>query len=171
MIKYTFREDDIVAIKNANRADPQRIGEALQKISEQNDGRLTPEQVVAAAKSNRHPLHKHLEWNDERAAHSWRLQQARQIINIVMVDTEDGETERAFISVNEKGRGRAYRDSITIKGDATLQLEVMRQAITDLKAFQTRYREMDHICDKIAIIEQDIQEMLAEKGEPVVAKP
>ena len=40
---------------------------------------LTPEVVVRAAEDNNSILHKLFEWDDNKAAYNWRLQQARTI--------------------------------------------------------------------------------------------
>jgi hypothetical protein len=44
------------------------------------DGKLTQEQVVAEATDPSSPLHRHFEWDDQSAAHRWRLDQAEILI-------------------------------------------------------------------------------------------
>lgn len=46
-------------------------------------GILTPQVVVRAAAADDHPLHHRFEWDDAKAGHQYRLQQARQLIRIV----------------------------------------------------------------------------------------
>lgn len=46
-------------------------------------GILTPHTVVKAAQAEDHPLHHRFEWDDAKAGHQYRLQQARQLIRIV----------------------------------------------------------------------------------------
>ncbi len=89
MITYTFR-DEPVAILNAKKADPQKIGRALAKIAEANAGRLTPGAVVEAARSPNSALHRHFEWDDRKAAEAYRRDQAREIIAVIRVE-QDGE--------------------------------------------------------------------------------
>lgn len=59
----------------------------LRKIEDRN-GRLTAESVLEAARSPKHPLHGHFEWDDSAAAHHWRIEQARRLIRGVQVQVE-----------------------------------------------------------------------------------
>lgn len=47
------------------------------------NGRLTPEQVLVAAQDVDSPLHSFFEWDDQRASHAYRLNQARALIRKV----------------------------------------------------------------------------------------
>src|SRR5690348_5499317 len=98
MLKYTFREP--LTLKAANKADPQKIGEELEKLSG-DAGELTPDVVVEAARNPRNVLHKHFEWDDQKAAEAFRLDQARCLIRSVVVEDDDSEEGRsaAFISI------------------------------------------------------------------------
>ena len=48
-------------------------------------GCYTAEQVVAAAESSRSPIHRYFQWDDRRAAQLYRVQQARVMINCLVV--------------------------------------------------------------------------------------
>lgn len=65
--------------------DAQTAGEALERVKGHNSGDLTPEAVVEAAKDKRNPLHAVFEWDDSKAAHEYRLQQAGVLIRSVVV--------------------------------------------------------------------------------------
>lgn len=148
MIKYSFKED-IAVIKNASKADPQKIGEALAKITEAHAGRLVPEDVVNAAKDKKSPLHQHFEWNDAVAAHSHRMDQARNIIRIIRVeDADTGDIQPAYMSVAQGGV--SYRKTEEVVNSRELQLIVLQQAERDLRAFQKRYHMLQDICEAVA---------------------
>jgi hypothetical protein len=53
-------------------------------------GRLTPRDLVEAARDPESPLHAVFEWDDDKAADDWRIEQARRLIRSikVMVDEE-----------------------------------------------------------------------------------
>lgn len=148
MIRYVFKEEPL-AIKNAKRANPQKIGEALAKVAG-NSGRLTSKAVVEAAKDPRNALHKHFEWDDTKAANSYRLDQARFLIRAVRVEDDDAAEEplRAFYSVSDKG-GKAYHTLDAVRASRELQLAVLKQAERDLTAFERRYSELNDICDLV----------------------
>lgn len=154
MIKYTFR-DDTVILKNSAKANPQKIGEALAKITEAHAGRLMPEAVVNAAKDTKSPLHPHFEWNDKVAAHSYRLDQARNLIRIIRVEDEETQEQKpAFVSVADGGV--AYRKVEEVVNSRALQLIVLQQAERDLAAFRKRYHMLNDICELIGKAESAV---------------
>ena len=74
--------------------DPEQAGQALAEIESQ-DGQLTAQSVVDAARPKRAPLHDAFEWDNTVAADEWRREQARSIIKsiqIVVVE-EEGEEQ------------------------------------------------------------------------------
>jgi hypothetical protein len=65
----------------------QRIrAKALEELERANR-RLIPEDVVAAAKEPAHALHDCFEWDDSKAGHLYRIDQARALIREVKVKT------------------------------------------------------------------------------------
>ena len=112
-------KDDAVQVDEA-------IRRALLAI-EDGEGRLTPAAVVAAAENPDSPLHPRFEWDDSKAAHAFRLEQARRLIRgvQVVITTEDrvistvhyvhdprvGEDEQGYVSLSqlrsEPGNARA----------------------------------------------------------------
>lgn len=164
--RYEWR-DKPITIKNARQANPQRIGEALAAIATSNNGRLTPQAAREAARSSRHPLHRHLEWNDHVAAESFRLDQCREIIrSLRAIELTDDRREvrgQAFVSINEGGRnGISYRPLSAIIDNASLQIRVMEQAERDLAAFQRRYDALLHdVCDLVLQLRETVAERRA----------
>ena len=106
----------------------QAIGEELERIRTTNDGRLKPDDVVAAAKSTKSPLHPAFTWNDSDAAQQFRLWEARFLIRSVFVIRDDSDQpEQAFVHVTIGGdaisgeedskRDRYYQSTSVITGD------------------------------------------------------
>lgn len=80
--------------------DPQQIGESLELIRLNNEGRLHVQDVLTDAVNPASPLHPVFTWDDQEAAQSWRTQEARQLIrSVVVLKTEDAEPETAFYNV------------------------------------------------------------------------
>lgn len=158
MIKYVFRDGPLI-IKNADKASPQVIGEALAKIAEANGGDLRPKAVLEAARSSRHPLHKHFDWDDASAAEKHRLHQAREIIGIVRVsDSKEGPSP-AFISISGE-EGVSYRTAAEVRTSADLQAAVLRQCDRDLDAIAHRYRQLIEVCDLVGKARAAVQKRL-----------
>lgn len=148
-IKYVFKDEPVI-ILNAKRANAQRIGEALAKVTDANKGRLTPSAIVEAAKDTRSALHRHFLWDDVAAAQAYREQQARELVRLIRIETEDAEEPiRAFLSVKD-GAGTSYRTAAEVAGSVDLQLAVLRQAERDLDAFTRRYKELQDVCADVA---------------------
>lgn len=147
MIRYIFK-DDPLTIKNAAKANPQRIGEALIKIANSAGGRLTPKAVVESAREPKHVLHRHFDWDDATAASKWRLDQARTLIRAIRVEEDDAEPVPAFLSAQD-GSGVAYHTHSAVQSSADLQLAILRGAERDLQAFERRYRELSDICESV----------------------
>lgn len=155
MITYTFR-DEPVAILNAKKADPQRIGRALAKIAADGAGRLTPSAVVEAARDVRSPLHRHFEWDDSKAAHAYRKDQAREIIRVIRAEENGSTPTRAFLSVSD-GSGVSYRTAQEVMASVELQLAVLKAAERDLDAFTARYRDLVDICDDVRAAREKVK--------------
>jgi hypothetical protein len=170
MQKYVFRADEPIRIKGANKANPQVIGAALEKISEDNKGELTPLAVVEKARAKSHPLHLHFEWDDSVAAEAYRLDQARSLIRLVRVEDDDAAegTSRAFISIND-GDGSSYRPIASVKRSADLQLAVLKQAQRDLEAWERRYRELTDICQIVRTAREKVQKRVTKSESRVAA--
>lgn len=159
MLRYSFKED-WVAIRNAAKADPQKIGESLAEISKAHGGRLMPEKVLSAAQNKKSPLHSHFEWDDKLAAHAHRLEQARAIIRSIKVeDEETGEQSPAYISVAD--HGTAYRATEEVATSRDLQLSVLRQAERELKAFEKRYAMLNDVCELVKSARSKVEERAA----------
>lgn len=65
--------------------EKETVRQILQAMADASGGRLTPEQVVEAAKHPDHELHAYFDWDDKEAARQWRLDQARTLIRSVRV--------------------------------------------------------------------------------------
>lgn len=52
-------------------------------------GRLTARSVLDAARDPESPLHSMFEWDDEKAADEWRIEQARRLIRTVKLTVEE----------------------------------------------------------------------------------
>ena len=63
---YTYRAG--VRFQKGASAPAQSVGERLEMLREQNAEKLTPEVVVADARSPGSPLNSFFEWNDSEAA-------------------------------------------------------------------------------------------------------
>lgn len=121
-----------------------KVVRALRKLKK--NGRLTPEDVVKAAKNPKSPLHPCFEWDDEEAAHQYRLHQARNLVNHVrvrFVDEEGDEIEpprRVFVR-DIDDEGSHYREIVDVQEAETVD-RIMAKAISDLADWVDRYQDL-----------------------------
>ncbi len=154
-IKYIFREGPLT-IKNAARADPQKIGEALEKIAAANGGEIPPRATMQAARQRSSPLHQHFEWNNEIAGEAYRLDQARSLIRSIAIVSEDRPdiTPRAFVSITEPRRGTSYRVMGDVLQSVDLQLILLRQAERDCEAMVRRLKGFQDLCEDVRELQE-----------------
>lgn len=153
MVAYVFKNEPL-RIKGAAQADPQLIGEVLAKLASDSDGHLEPSAVVSAAQDPDSALHPHFEWDDTKAAHAHRLDQARDLIRVIRID-EGVQSPPAFVSISDAS-GVSYRPVAEVRASSSLQLVVLKQAERDLVAFQRRYRELADICGLVKVAQEKV---------------
>ena len=139
--------------------DPQRVGEELEKLRQRRGGELTPEDVLTAARSTRSPLHPAFEWDDSRAAHQYRLDQASYLIRAVYAIPEEDEVQhervRAFVYVKSLSTGEEhYTSTVVAMSDAELRAQVLQRALTELRTWQRKYRELKELAAVFEAIEE-----------------
>lgn len=107
---------------------------------------LTPEVVVRAAEDNNSILHKLFEWDENKAAYNWRLQQARTILNNIEVTIiTDGEPrEIAVFEVTTRSEGYKSVDTFTNEDIDFIRANTLRQLNTMKHKLKT-YKEFDKV--------------------------
>lgn len=162
MVKYVFRDDDVLTIKNKEKANPQKIGEALEIIGAKAGGRLQPGAVVDAARDRKSALHPFFEWDNQIAAEAYRLDQARGLIRCIHVETNETDSgyARAYLSIKD-AEGQSYRAISDVLSSSDLQSRVLAAAERDLLAFERRYRDLGDICGLIRSIREQVAERRA----------
>jgi hypothetical protein len=93
--------------------------EVLQALAKANNGKLTPELLIETAQDPNHPLHELFPWDDEQAAHRYRLAVARAMIRGIRIEVrtekhnftevpvyvhDPAESGQSYISLQEASR-------------------------------------------------------------------
>lgn len=154
MTRYAFNGAVAGRVK---RAGPQRIGEALEAIRLEHAGELHPQAVVDGARPPESPLHRYFEWNDQRAAEAFRVDQARALIrSIRVIDDDDDRSRPAFLSIRSDA-GIAYRSIQDVLTNADLRERLLAQAKRDLDAWTERYRELREIVELVIPAREELR--------------
>ena len=119
------------------------IERALQEIYDSND-KLTADLVVSTAQDPSSPLHPYFEWDDNVAAHQWRLNQARGLIARVKIFHEDRPAVRAWVNVPSLS---SYQPAETVASDSDLLAEVLAGFLRDISRMRDRLRRFSEFAD------------------------
>src|SRR6516165_7184252 len=166
--KFAFGGETPPIIMGAKKANAQKMGEALTKVQDEHNGRLRPRDVWQAARDPRNALHRHFQWNKDRAAEKYWDQQARAIIHwIVRVpENEDEPPRRAFLSIMDNGR--TYRSINEVMDSLDLQLQLRKEGLRGLTAWKNRFNELEEICRLVGVAEGALAADIASRAK---AKP
>lgn len=97
------------------------IADALAAIAERNDGTLTPEDVLTEAADANSILHDQFTWDADKAAHSWRLEQARTLIRsvkiVVKLETTQIRTVAYVRDPDAEPDEQGYVSTVSLAGD------------------------------------------------------
>jgi hypothetical protein len=120
----------------------------LERIRKSNKGVLMPEHVVNAARSKSSPLHSQFEWSDTKAAHQFRISQARALIRVyvTMFDAGGSKESRVYVSLtNDRAAGGGYRAMVDVLGDAGLREKLLDDALSDMLFFKKKYMALSEL--------------------------
>jgi hypothetical protein len=151
---YTWRK----GFRGARGYKAETVGVALEQVRITHAGQLRPEDVVAAARAKRHPLHGYFTWDDAKAAEMYRVREARGIIGAVQVTTQPpGEDEeprvtRAYYHIQGAEGAPRYATVRDVMDDPDLRRELVESVLVELRALKAKYkmlRELSAVWDAI----------------------
>ena len=140
-------------------------GEELQAITDECGGSLDIDVTIQRAKSPSNPLHKHYEWDVEKAAYANWVDTTRRLVRIIRVEdrTTESGSARAFVSVKD-ANGTNYRALGDVKKSVSLQELLLKQAKSDLEAFRRRYAEFQDVCADVDAALGKISARMSKEG-------
>lgn len=113
--------------------------------------------MVDDAKNTGSPLHQFFEWDDSKAAHEHRMQQAGKLIRGVVVKKIDStpikKNVRAFLNVSGDGDQR-YVDVVSVMSNEQKRMLVLKRAHSEVKAWRERYQDMSEFAVVFAAVVQ-----------------
>jgi len=143
--------------------DANLAGRELERIQTER-GTIEPKVIIEEARPNNSLFHKVFEWDDVKAAESYRVEQAKELVRkLVVVTTQDtsdkGIETRAYVSVKseEFGKKPSYIAISRAMSDDDLRKQILQQAINELENFKRKYsnlvefKKIFEIIDEIAV--------------------
>jgi hypothetical protein len=133
-------------------ADPQVIGEELERIRER-DGGITVDVMLEEARPEDAPLHPCCTWDDFAAAENWRKDELRRVVRSLKVVTSQQEEYRAFVHcANPVSTEQGYyqRTEVAVQNLDEYEL-VFKSAAARLGEAQRALSELKRVADSVQI--------------------
>jgi hypothetical protein len=114
----------------------------MQKIQTRHQGILRAINIVAFARNPKSALHAKFEWDNSKAAHEYRLWQARELIAVFVTVVHQGHGPvRAFVSLRTDRMipGGGYRATADVMADAALRKQLLAEALDDADRWKAKY--------------------------------
>lgn len=122
-------------------ADADILGQIFERLK--SSGPLTAERVLGEAMNSHSELHKYFEWDDDKAAHQYRLTQARALLRSIEVVVEDAKGKevhmKAYYSVKDAEGSRGYESMDFVFSTPDLADQVISEAFAQLESWRARY--------------------------------
>ncbi len=132
--------------------DKNVLADQLEKIDSTENG-LTPEAVVRVASDPDNPLHSQFEWDDKKAGHMHRLQQARSLIKRVKIITPAGNLTPKYVSV-EICQQRQYEPLHRVVQDQPKFDFVLKEGLVHIEELSSKIEALADLSTKDEQVER-----------------
>ena len=116
---------------------------------------LTAETLLDASRSEDAPLHNEFEWDDAKAAESYRKTQASYLIRSLCVAAQD-ETSEPVRAVFALSGSAVYESVSVIMEDVDKRSSLLDMALKELSAFEKKYRILEELSEVFAAADRVI---------------
>jgi prophage DNA circulation protein len=130
-------------------------------------GDLTPQAVLLHAADERAPLHTAFEWDDSKAGHEYRLNQARGLIRaVVTIELAEVPEHRSYVLVraDPAKEETSYLPTAEVVSRPDLFGDALRRLQSELKSARDSVNQMSSLADAINAA-SDRRERLRSVGE------
>lgn len=130
-------------MKDINKQEFERL------MAQDPDGLLRPEAVIRTAEDPNHPWHGWFTWNDDEAAHKWRLEQAGMLIRSYKINMEPMNIKvQALTSLaTDRHAGGGYRWVSDVMARPDLKAQMLATALADLQRLETKYAHLEELAE------------------------
>lgn len=136
---------------NLIKADANQIASEIEEIGEE----VTAAQIVEKARDERSELHKCFEWDDSIAAEKYRLEQARYILRVLVIQhPEEDKAENPPIRYFQKtNNNEGFKPSKIIFHKQDEYQALLKRAWEELRAFKQKYSMLQELDEILALID------------------
>lgn len=125
-------------VKGIYKADAQKVADEI------GNDKITPQEMIEKARNEQSELHKCFEWNDTVAAEKYRLQQARNVLSMLVFKpkTEEEQPLRIFSLTTEKS---TYQPTVCFLKQEEEYQTLLKRAIRELQSFKEKYKTISEL--------------------------
>jgi len=128
---------------------------------------ITAIEVLEDAKNKSSPYHDYFEWDNKNAGESWRLTQARHLINsIVTVKVRTSDEQpiqiRAFVNIVDDEGEKGYVPIDVAISTPKQASQIIQQALREARSWHDRYEEYQELAKIHKAIQEGIEEFTLE---------
>lgn len=143
----------------SRRLSAQYVGETVEALAQRNGGVCPPAALVDEARPPKSPLHPIIfRLDTDQAAESWYQQEARQLINDIVIVVEDSPVRpAAFISVkviDAEGGHQGYAPREFVLSTPDLREQALEEALRSLNGWRRRYRHLKELAPVFEAIDE-----------------
>ena len=136
----------------------------IDRLASENGNRVDANLLLASAESPTSPIRTEFNWDDSAAAHEFRLNQARNLMNSlrVVIERPSGGpiTAPLMVTVEKPGSAGQKHDYTTLAwamSDEDLRTEVLRNALRELAAFKRKYATLSELAQVFVVIDRTVK--------------
>lgn len=147
--------------------DARTAYDAIEQIRSKKGEKFSATDVVAAAKAKCHPLHKMFEWDDQKAAHHFRVRQAQDLIRsleVVYVKRPE-EPVRAYEVIQKQPASTKpdaprtlYSTHEEAVKDPRSRDALIKEAIAALMSWRRRFKSLNELDRVLTVIDETVDE-------------
>lgn len=144
------------------KVDPMKAGAQLEHIRRYRHI-VTPEAIVEDSKRPDAALNPIFEWNNVVAGRLFRLSQARNVLQSLVIVREDAPDKppiRAYVHLNgDEDADSRYEKIQVVMADAELRRQVLQTAWRELQGWRGRYDEYKEFAAIFAAIQETAEQL------------
>lgn len=132
------------------KMDANVVGGVVEKI-ESEHGAVTKELLLEESRPEDSATHSMFEWDNDKAAEKWRLEQAKQTINALRVvyvkPDKEKVTVKAFVNVSDFSNKAVFRNVDIALRDEDMREIYLKRIRSELEAYIKRNQDFEELAD------------------------
>lgn len=134
------------------------VGAAVERVKTR-AGRVTAKALVDDARPANSPTHALYEWDDTKAAESYREEQAREYLRALVVTIESPKGPQTIRAAVSFGSGESYVTTERALSSTELRSRLVGQALAEAESWRRRYEHLRELASVFAAIQKAAEKL------------